>query len=145
MSSDVIRNVDIEDFDSIYLLLKQLWPNKELSKVKLFKIHQLSIDNKTEYSVCYIKDNNIVGFAAGNIQNSLYRAGRLCYVAVLVVDFDYRGQGIGTKLMDYIKTIAADNDCIAIQLESGFHREKAHTFYEKSGFTKTAYSFALEL
>lgn len=144
MSNDVIRNVTIDDFDSISLLLQQLWPNDKINLKELYKVYNLSIENPSEYAICYCHDEKVIGFASGEIQNAFYRTGKLCYVGVMIVHSNFRGQGIGIKLMDYIKTIAVKNNCKAMELNSGFHREKAHDFYEKYGFKKTAYTFALE-
>ncbi len=144
-NNHIIRNVQPKDFNEIYLLLEQLWPDQNLNKEDLFDIYQLSMSNEAEFTRCYVSDGKILGFVAGNFQNAFYRAGKLCYVAVLVIDSEHRGAGIGAKLMDNIKEYAMQNNCKAIELESGFRREKAHAFYEKYGFEKTAYTFALEL
>ncbi len=145
MSFDKIRKADLDDFNSISLLLQQLWPSDIININELYEVYKLSINRASEFAICYCQGKKIVGFAAGNIQNAFYRTGNLCYVGVLIIDSEYRGHGIGIELMDYIKNIAVKNNCKAIELESGFHRKKAHDFYENYGFKKTAFTFALEL
>ena len=143
--NETIREAQLEDFDVVFMLLEQLWADIKLDKEKMQLVFKLSIGNENEFAFCYIENEDIIGFSAGNIQNAYYRTGRLCYISVLIVDSKYRGHGIGTKLTNYVKDFAIKNNCNAIELESGFKREKAHIFYEKYGFTKTAYTFALEL
>ena len=141
----MIRKALINDFVSVYALFEQLWPDDKLDKDELFTIYQKSLGNVDEFSFCYIRDNAILGFVAGNIRNAFYRAGKLCYVSVLVTNEKHRGQGVGTALMNHIETVAIENNCKAIELESGLRREQAHIFYENFGFKKTAYTFAIEL
>jgi len=47
--------------------------------------------------------------------------------------------------MDCAKDIANENNCGAIELAAGFWCEQAHDFYEKYGFSRSAYFFCLEL
>lgn len=145
MSLHEIREAAVDDFNSIALLLRQLWPDDNINEKELYEVYNLSIENASEFAICYCQGEKIVGFASGNIQNAYYRTSNLCYVGVLIVDSDFRGHGIGKKLMDYIKMIAVKNNCNAIELKSGFHRKKAHEFYENYGFGKTAYTFSLLL
>jgi len=38
-------------------------------------------------------------------------------------------KGYGAELLEYVHNWAADNDCVAVELESGLWREDAHRFY----------------
>jgi len=140
-----VRNARPEDFNEVFPLLEQLWADRKLDEDKLQSVFNLSIEAEKEFAFCYIENGQVVGFAAGTIQNDYCFAAPLCYVSVLVVDKKQRGSGIGTKLMDCVKTIASENGCGAVELASGFKREQAHTFYEKYGFERTAYFFCLQL
>lgn len=144
-ASEFIREAQPEDFNEIFLLLGQLWEGMKLDREKLKLIFEFSINDKNEFAFCYIKEGSIIGFASGNIQNAYYRAGRLCYLAIMVVDSVYQKCGIGIKLMDFVKEYAIMQNCNAIELTSGVKREQTHNFYEKYGFARTAFCFALEL
>ena len=89
--------------------------------------------------------DRVVGFCSGAIFTQYWCAGDVCYVSTLVVDTECRGKKIGAALMRAIEDMARGKMCKAIELDSGFHRESAHMFYEHIGFTKTAFAFAMEL
>jgi GNAT superfamily N-acetyltransferase len=62
----------------------------------------------------------------------------------LVVDRDYRKQGIGRRLLARAEEWAARHGCSVVRLTSSVKRVEAHAFYERLGYTnlKTQYSFA---
>ncbi len=57
----------------------------------------------------------------------------LDYVSVLS---EYRGKGIGTKLLEYAEKIAREENTMYIQLTCGYERVEAHRLYEKNGYIK---------
>ena len=57
----------------------------------------------------------------------------LDYVSVLS---EYRGKGIGTKLLEYAEKIAREENTMYIQLTCGYKRVEAHRLYEKNGYIK---------
>ena len=54
--------------------------------------------------------------------------------ALLTVDPDFRGNGVGKKLMRHIEKYAIDNGISFIRLSSANHRVEAHKFYENIGY-----------
>jgi len=46
---------------------------------------------------------------------------------------------------EYVHNWAADNDCVAVELESGLWREDAHRFYLDLDYEKYCYSFKYDL
>jgi len=62
---------------------------------------------------------------------------RLWLLEDMIVDKQYRGQDIGSKLIDFaIKNIKAKG-CMRVTLLSDGDNFKAHKFYEKQGFIKS--------
>ena len=57
-----------------------------------------------------------------------------CFVENVVTDKDYRGQGIGRKIMGMAIAFARERDCYKVILESGSFRKEAHQFYRNLGF-----------
>lgn len=55
----------------------------------------------------------------------------------LVVDSDYRRQGIGLKLMRTCEEWVKENGYREIRLRSGGQRNEAHEFYKKVGYENT--------
>jgi predicted N-acetyltransferase YhbS len=62
----------------------------------------------------------------------------------LVVDREYRRQGIGRRLLVRAEEWAAQHGCALVRLSSNVKRVEAHGFYERAGYTnlKTQYAFA---
>jgi GNAT superfamily N-acetyltransferase len=62
----------------------------------------------------------------------------------LVVDREYRKQGIGRRLLTRAEEWAAQLGCSLVRLSSNVKRVEAHGLYERAGYTnlKTQYAFA---
>jgi GNAT superfamily N-acetyltransferase len=71
-------------------------------------------------------------------------AAAFVVIGGLVVDRDYRKQGIGRRLLGHAEEWAVANGCSFVRLSSSMARTEAHAFYERAGYTnlKTQYSFA---
>jgi GNAT superfamily N-acetyltransferase len=63
----------------------------------------------------------------------------------MVVDEKFRGKGFGTKLIEETIRDSKSKGLKRLELDSGFHREKAHDFYMKLGFEKRAFLFSYPL
>ena len=138
----IVKVVCKEDFDEVYPLFEQLWTNKLIDKVELKRVFDRGVESDTDELFCVKTNDKIIGFCAYAIVNNLWQEGYISYVYAMVVDERYRGQGIGTVLIN--EAINKSKECgfKRIELDSGFPREKAHKFYEKLGFEKRAYLFS---
>ena len=140
-----IRECTKEDFGRISKLLAQLWPEKTLDKPKLQQVFLRGLSSDSQEYICAVVENNIVGFGSFSVKNSLWQAGLICRVDELVVDKEYRGQGIGSKLLERITNMAKEKGCRMLELESAFDRTQAHKFYERNAFDKRAFRFSRQL
>src|ERR1044072_8309642 len=59
----------------------------------------------------------------------------------VVVDPQWRRRGIGKALLKHAVRVADDAGCFKLQLTSSNHRDEAHRFYERLGFTATSTGF----
>jgi len=141
----LIRNVTNNDFDSIYPLFEQLWPNKELKRAELNKVFSRGVVSQTDELFCAVLDNTIIGFCAYAIVNNLWQEGYISYLYAMVVDEKQRGKGYGTRLINEAIAMSKKQGMKRVELDSGFQRERAHQFYEKLGFEKRAYLFSYPL
>ena len=141
----VIRECAKDDFDQIIELLGQLWPNATFQVDNLREAFFRGLRSKYQRYFCTIIESKVVGFCSLTVKNSLWQQGSLGLIDELIVDDEYREKGIGSKLLDRIIEIAKALDCQAAILDSAFHRETAHRFYEQRGFTKAAYLFSKSL
>jgi GNAT superfamily N-acetyltransferase len=81
-----------------------------------------------------------VGVAGFTVETRLY-AGKMLYVADLVVDEAARSGGVGKALLAALKAEAARLECACIELDSGTHRAAAHKFYFREGFHIASFNF----
>ena len=104
-----------------------------------------------------LSDSGIVQYAATIDDNGVVVG--LATVAVLplasglratiedvVVDSDYRGNGIGRALVEHCVELAREAGCISIHLTSAPFREEANRLYQRLGFsllTTNPYGLAL--
>lgn len=80
----------------------------------------------------YIENNKIVGILKYSF---IYDRMEIDNIEV---DVDYRNNGIGTKLMSYLISIAIENRVINITLEVRKSNEIAKKLYKKFGFREVA-------
>lgn len=138
----IIRNTENKDFNSVFLLLGQLWPDKKLSKTSLKKVYSRLLNSNYEESFCAETEGQIIGFCTIAIRDSLWQESRMGHICELIVDETFRGKKIGTNLIKKAINIAKKRGCKKIELDSAFHRKKAHNFYKKMGFEERAYLFS---
>lgn len=68
-----------------------------------------------------------------------------CLVEGVRVARDFRGQGLGTRLLEHAIGRARERDCSLVQLTSDKQRPDALRFYEALGFRATHEGFKLKL
>ncbi len=141
-SSIQIRRVTSHDFNEIVALLQQLWPDKTLHVEQLRNVYDQALHSDSQIYLCTDKAGAVIGFGSLSIKNNLWQEGFLGHIDELVVEKNYRNQGIGTLLLDRLIEIARERGCRRVELDSAFHRKGAHQFYEQRGFESRALLFS---
>jgi GNAT superfamily N-acetyltransferase len=137
-----IRNATGDDFDGVFPLFRQLWPDKLLHREELHTVYLRGVESSTDELLCAVLDGVVIGFCAYAIVNNLWQEGRISYLYAMVVDESHRGKGYGTRLLQAAIEKSRQQGLKRVELDSGFQREKAHQFYEKLGFEKRALLFS---
>ncbi|WP_405414425.1 GNAT family N-acetyltransferase [Maribacter sp. Asnod1-A12] len=108
-------------------LYKQL--NSELTQLDLATA--LSDYNTTDVVIC-MDDNRLVGIA----MMAKYKvvSGHKGMIEDVIVSSDYRGQGIGRKIMEKLLKQAEKEKLDDVLLFSGHHRTAAISLYKSLGF-----------
>lgn len=70
---------------------------------------------------------------------------KILYIEHFVVGEAHRRSGCGTRLFDYIRQVAKDNNCDCIQLGAAACNTSALSFYEKQGMTPRTIKLELKL
>ncbi|MGQ9779804.1 MAG: GNAT family N-acetyltransferase [Bacillota bacterium] len=93
-----------------------------------------------------VLDGEVVGtFALLIMDNLAHHGAPSGIVEDVVVKAVHRGRGIGRQMMEYAYARCREAGCYKMALSSNLKREAAHRFYERLGFKKHGYSFAVEL
>jgi len=65
----------------------------------------------------------------------MYRQQPFGVIENMVVGKEMRGRGLGLLLMNHLERFAASRDCSKLMLLSSGHRQQAHAFFQRSGFS----------
>lgn len=139
----IIRNINESDYEIISELIKQLGYSSNVASVsgRLSKING-SKDYKTLGAEI---GDKIVGFIGLCKMYAYEYDGEYVKVAALIVQEEYRGKGVGTKLIEAGEKWATEEGAIGINLNSGINRKETHEFYKSRGYVTKGYSFSKKL
>ena len=139
----VYRKALAEDLAAVFELLRQLWPHQPLHLAETGSVYSRCLSSDSNHMICAEDGTGrVVGFGSLVVKNSFWQQSFVGYVTTLVVDEASGGRGIGKGLLDELTAVAAREGCRRIELDSGFHREQAHLFYEHLQFEKRALLFS---
>jgi GNAT superfamily N-acetyltransferase len=138
-----VRSCKAEDFDAILPLLHQLYPDKTFDLALLQCAYGRLLVSDQWVFLCAVRDQRIIGFGSLTIKTNLLWCGAMIgYVSDMVVDGEYRGRRIGTRILDGLISWARGRDCHRIELNASLERKGAHAFYEHRGFKRGAYFYS---
>lgn len=101
-----------------------------------FMISEMMQNEK--YCIAGIMDNNkFVSFAGYRFMTSLH-SGNIIYIDDLFTLESYRGKGLASQLLRFVKAIAISNNKDAVVLDTDFKNNTAQKLYLKSGFQLAA-------
>ncbi|MFA5455800.1 MAG: GNAT family N-acetyltransferase [Sulfurimonas sp.] len=130
-----------QDIKELCRLLNELFtqeaeftPDEAVQERALAKI--ISDENVGEIFVA-LQDGEIVAMV--NILYTLSTAlgAKAAILEDMIVDKRYRGQDIGSSLMDFALECIKTKGCMRVTLLSDGDNFKAHKFYKKHGFVKS--------
>ena len=140
-----VRPARADDFENVIPLLRQLWPGKQIDTDAMRKTFMRGVSSPNDELFCAVSNGAVIGFCAYAIVNNLWQEGCIAYVYAMVIDEGLRGKGFGTRLIQAAVDTAKQQGLKRVELDSAFHREKAHRFYETLGFEKRGYLFSYPL
>lgn len=94
--------------------------------------------------VIALDEERIVGVAGYWISLMIY-CGRYAQISNFVVDEDYRGSGIGKKILKHIDKIAKKEQCQRVVLDSYVENKKSHSLFFREGFYIRGFHFMKEI
>lgn len=139
-----IRKIKLEDLDSVFELLNELYENK-IEYSKFTEKYKESLEDSSFYGVVAIEENKVVGVLISRVINRLAKKKNILFIDDLIVNEQCRNTGIGKLLIQTATTYAISKDCEALELTSMIQNINAHRFYENNGFEKRQYKFKKRL
>lgn len=130
-----IRTYEDSDLDGVNSLLDESF---QITK------NNFNISQCSEIVAC--DKERIVGYllltdVLNPVKNKIY-----CLIDYVCVSSEYRGAGIGGKLLEFAETMSKEKGAMYLQLTCSHIRTSAHKLYEKCGFIKRdSYIFRKEL
>lgn len=140
MSNTTIASSE-DELTKCYPVIVQLRPHLEEQDF----IQMVNEQQKYNYKVAYVEENNQVVAVAGFRTSQCLAWGKFLYVDDLVTDDDHRSKGYGKKLLTWLKQYAKLQGCQQLHLDSGMQRQDAHRFYDREKMTRAGYHFSISL
>ena len=130
MSDILFRPVIREDLDQLFPLLEQLTGMDYLNRNK-DECWELFRSNTAINSIIGVINEKVITYGSIIIENKIH--GSVSgHIEDIVVDSNFRGLGIGEKLINQLVEIGESKKCYRITL---FCKEHLVDFYSKNGFT----------
>ena len=129
-----IRAINIDDFNKNYIQLMNQLSNTIVTKNQFIKYIKTLSDNHQIYVL--EKNSIIIGSITIIIEPKLiHQLKNVCHIEDLIIDKNYRRQGLSKELLMYAKNIAKNNNCYKIILNCN---ESLKKFYSKNKFYKSS-------
>lgn len=132
-----LRELNEKDLESLIKLYEQLdGANGDFTAEDACKIWKAEIEGnrKIKYFGA-VERGKVISTCYCLIIPNLTRLGSsIAFVENVVTDKEYRGQGLGRKVMEKAIEFARENNCYKIILQSASFRKEAHQFYKNLGF-----------
>lgn len=140
----MIQKIQLEDLDSVYSLLNELYDSK-IDYDIFSKKYIECLKDANVYGIVIKIDDKVVGVLISRIIDKLVRNNRTLFIDDLIIDKGYRRKGYGKKLLSQAIDFAKNNDCRAVELTSHIENIGAHKLYQEAGFEKRHYKFKMKL
>jgi ribosomal protein S18 acetylase RimI-like enzyme len=136
-----IRKAEIKDIDELGKLLSELFTIETDFVIDIKKQQNgLSLILKNTEQCCIMVAEcaeKVIGMCTGQLLVSTSEGGLKVVVEDLVVDADYRGYKVGSKLLSSIENWAASCGALRMDLLADKRNLAALNFYEKHDWKRT--------
>ncbi len=141
----LIRQAIETDLPKIIELLQDMDGEEGLAPDEYLRMWN-KINEYPYYKVFVVEDRKLImGICSLIIIDNLgHKGARLAVAENMIVNQDFRGQGVGSQLMQFVMARAKEEECYKLMLSSNKKRRLAHRFYEQLGFEQHGISFMME-
>lgn len=125
-----IRPAQLHDAESLFALVRTFPAPTPPDESVFMSTLRAKLPDRASYVGVADLEGRLVGYVAGYSHPTFYAGGTTAWVDELLVETDFRGQGIGRRLMEAIERWAATRDCKLVSLATS----GARSFYEHLGY-----------
>lgn len=134
----IIRKLEKSDMEQLANLYEQFWGVKSDVSKMICQFEILERENN-HILLAAEKDGLIIGSVMGVVCKELYGdCSSFLVVENMIVDKCFRRNGIGSKLLSKLESMARSLQCSQMILVTEADRPDACNFYEKYGFQKNS-------
>lgn len=136
-----IKAVEQSDIEVAFTLTKELVKYHDALDIFTLTPQRFSelIKNKALISYVAYADSVPVGIINMFYKYTTFSGRKILYIEDLYAKREYRGYGIGKKLFEKAKEVAAENDCEQIELKCAVWNKNSAEFYKMQGMTSDSY------
>ena len=134
-SSFFIRAAELEDYDSLYSMMRDFAQYQKTPERLTLSLEQMKRDR--EIFKCFLAvaaDGEIVGFTTWFFAYYSW-TGKAVYMDDLYVVESFRGQGVGSRLLEAVIQLAKDAGCNKVKWQVSKWNESGIGYYKKIGAT----------
>lgn len=143
IADDLIDIVSMLSDDNLGATREKLTPVLSENYSKAFE--NITNDPNQELTVVEMNGEKVGTYQLTFIQYLTHQGGLRAQIEAVRINSNYRGQGIGTKVFEYIIDRVRQRGCNILQLTSDKQRPNAIKFYEEIGFIPTHEGMKLKL
>ena len=137
---DIVRMLSDDTLGATREKFEHILSDKYLTAFK-----KIANDPNQELTIAEMNGEKVATFQLTFIQYLTHQGGLRAQVEAVRTNSNHRGQGIGTKVFEYIINRAKERGCNLLQLTSDKKRTEAIKFYETIGFISTHEGMKLKL
>jgi GNAT superfamily N-acetyltransferase len=134
-AADVHRDIRVAneqaDVRKCWPAFKQLRPHLTSEDEFVNRWHKQAAEG---YKIVYVVEGSSVPAAAGYRVLHTMAWGRILYIDDLVALEASHRKGLGTALLQHLQDEARKLGCLAVHLDTGYQRHRAHRAYLRNGF-----------
>lgn len=132
-----IRAVEAQDLLALVGLCHKHAEYEQANYNPINKEEQLgkALFAETPKLFCWVVESNgqLLGYASYTFDYSTWDAGMFLYLDCLYLEPECRGLDIGEEIMQKLKGVAQQNNCVNVQWQTPDFNTKAIRFYERMG------------
>ena len=136
-----IRLATAADLPALAVLIRQLGYDESVEDIAA---RLAALEASGQVALVAELDGRAVGCLATSIMPVLHRPKPVGRMSMVVVEEGLRGRRIGEQLVRAGEAWLKDRGCGMIEVTSNVKRTDAHRFYERLGYEKTSWRFAID-